>query len=104
MKIDCGNEKITLIDNNKEVGELCFKKINGDIVLMGTYINKEYRGLGYFKILLKTLLDNKRSTIYICCVEPFIYHTIEEIGFERIKEPIPYWGLVGNGVNFKYNF
>lgn len=44
----------------------------------------------------------KDSEIYICCIEPFIYSTIEKMGFKKIEEPVPFWGIVSNGVNFKY--
>lgn len=96
MNIIYKDGKIVLIDDNTE-------KDSYGIVLIGTYINSEYRGKGYFKILLKSLMNKYENTvIYICCIEPFIYSTIEKMGFQKIEEPVPLWGIMSNGTNFKY--
>lgn len=104
MKIEHNIETIVLFDDNKkEVGELKYKIVDNEVVLMGTFINKIFRGNGYFNILFGELVNNHRDkVIYVCCVEKFIFKSIEKFGFRRINETIPHWGMVSNGVNFKY--
>lgn len=103
MNIIYKEDKIVLMDDDFEIGELCYKIDSYGIVLIGTYIDAQYRGKGYFKILLQSLMNKHQNTvIYICCIKDFIFPTIEKMGFERIDEPVPFWGIVSNGINFKY--
>jgi len=104
MKIEHKFETIILFDDeNKEIGELKYKVIDNEIVLMGTFINKIFRGCGYFNILLGELVkNNSDKIIYICCIQPFIFQSIERFGFKKIEDSIPFWNIVSNGTNFKY--
>ena len=103
MKIEHKIETIILFnDLNEEIGELKYKVIDNEIVLMGTHINERFRGNGYFNILLSELVKNySDKIIYICCIQPFIFQSIERFGFKKIDDTIPFWNVVSNGTNFK---
>lgn len=104
MKIEHNIGTILLLTNdNKEIGELKYKSIDNEIVLVGTYVNNEFRGNGYFSVLLKELMKiYHNKVIYICCVVSYIFPSIERLGFHKINEPISFWNMVSNGTNFKY--
>jgi len=104
MRINHLIETIELFDDNQnEIGELKYKDIDNEIVLMGTFINSTFRGNGYFNVLLGELINiHKDRVIYVCCVVSFIFPSIERFGFRKINEPIPFWGMMSNGTNFKY--
>ena len=96
-------KSIILFDNEQEIGELVYKIIDGEIVDNGIYIEKNYRGMGYCRLLIKHWMEiYNNKTIYICSTTKIINKIIIDLGFQQINEPIPYWGIMSNGKNFKY--
>jgi hypothetical protein len=96
-------KSIILFDCDEQIGELNYKIIDDEIVLMGTFINLNFRGNGYFNVLLGELVNiHKDRVIYVCCIRSFIFPSIERFGFRKINDPIPHWGKMSNGTNFKY--
>jgi hypothetical protein len=86
-------------------GYVMFRKYEDNVfVLMGSYTDKMHRGKGIFKTQFERLLKEEVKSgdeVYIALANKKILPYLLGIGFERIKEPVRYWGSSCNCVNLK---
>jgi GNAT superfamily N-acetyltransferase len=90
----------------KDIGEIRYRIYEDDVVIfMGSYVDKDYRGKGIFKMMINELLPNfDGKEVYIPLSNPIIINMFKDLGFVQIKEPIRYWGKPNNSVNVYKKF
>lgn len=78
---------------------ICNKKYpNGLVVGMGSYVNDEYRGKGYFKEMLNEILSlYPNATFQYPLKNRKLVKYFYNLGFKKVKT-IEYWGQLSNCV------
>lgn len=70
------------------------------LVFMGSYINTSERGKGYFKDMLRILLDEyPDKDIYVPISNDILINHFLKCGFQIYDNPIRYWNKPENCVN-----
>lgn len=70
------------------------------LVFMGSYINTPERGKGYFKEMLRILLDEySDKDIYVPISNEILIKKFTECGFKIYDNPIRYWNKPENCTN-----
>lgn len=86
-------------------GYIMYRKYDdGVFVLMGSYTETEHRGKGVWKDLFKKFMNedvNVGETVEAAACSKILAKYMLDNGFEKIEEPVRYWGNISNGVNLK---
>ena len=82
-------------------GYIKFRLYEDDILIfMGSYINTPERGKGYFKEMLRILLDEyPDKDIYVPISNDILINHFLKSGFQIYDSPIRYWNKPENCVN-----
>jgi predicted GNAT family acetyltransferase len=94
--------KVSDTDNR---GYIMYRKYeDGVFVLMGSYTDTEHRGKGVWKTLFeKFMVEDVKTgdTVEAAACSKVLTKYMLNNGFEKIDEPVRYWGNISNGVNLK---
>jgi GNAT superfamily N-acetyltransferase len=73
-------------------------------IVWDCYTDPKYRKQGVFKTLLFELRERYPfATFFSAVSNKTIIPYLEDIGYERITNPIPHWGRPNNCINMKQN-
>lgn len=75
---------------------------DGVHVLMGSRTEVEHRGKNIFKTQFERFINEQvkvGDTVQIALINRKLLPYLLRIGFNKTKEPVRYWGKIGNGVN-----
>ena len=99
MKKEIFESKFGFIEYTYEITD---KYPNGLFIFMGSYIKKEFRNKGYFKIMIKELFSNFKigTTIQLATINKNLEKFFLRLNF-NIVDYIEYWNNTTNTVKMQ---
>jgi len=75
---------------------------HGVLIFMGSFVQKEERGKGLFKLMIKELFElfPKGTEVQVAISNKILINSFKELGFVEV-DSIEYWGKLDNTVNLK---
>jgi tRNA A58 N-methylase Trm61 len=76
---------------------------HGILIFLGSYINKEFRGKGLFRPMLKEFFNKfpKKTEVQLVLSNKKIVNLFKDFGLTETNENIEYWGKPSNTINLK---
>jgi len=76
---------------------------DGILIFLGSYIKKEYRGRGLFRLMLNDFFKKfpKKTEVHLVLSNKKILNLFKDFGLKETKENIEYWGNPSNTIKLK---